>query len=66
MAHLVKRLAIDPRKPILLTFDAFGTLYRPRDSIGRIYAEFARKHGLTGFTDAVIQDNFKKGGFFDF
>ena len=61
MAHLVRSLALDPKKPLLLTFDAFGTLYKPRAAIGTIYADCARKYGLTGFTDVEIGDRLKHG-----
>ena len=58
---LIQRLAIDPKKPLLLTFDAFGTLYKPRSAIGSLYAACARQNGLKGFSDSVIQESFFKG-----
>ena len=62
MMASTKRLIIDRGKPILLTFDAFGTLFRPREPIATLYAQGARKHGLSGFTDEEIGARFRKGG----
>lgn len=45
----------------MLTFDAFGTLFYPRQTIGRLYAESARTHGLSGFTDQDVDASFRKG-----
>lgn len=56
-----KRLIIDRGKPLILTFDAFGTLFRPREPIARLYAQAARRHGLTGFTDDEVGEGFRKG-----
>ena len=44
-----------------MTFDAFGTLFYPRQSIGQQYAEVARNHGLSGFTHQDIEASFRKG-----
>lgn len=46
-------------KRLLLTFDAFGTLFTPRETIGKQYAEVARKHGLSGFTNDQIESSFR-------
>lgn len=48
-------------RPCLLTFDAFGTLFHPRKPIGLQYAEVARKHGLSGFTNEEVGASFRKG-----
>lgn len=45
----------------MLTLDAFGTLFYPRQSIGRLYGEMARMHGLSGFTDQDVDVSFRKG-----
>ncbi|KAL9099163.1 MAG: hypothetical protein Q9163_005299 [Psora crenata] len=58
----VNRLALDIQKPIILTFDAFGTLFTPRKPIERLYSETARRHGLTGFTEEDIGRRFREGG----
>ena len=58
---VAKRLIIDSGKPVLLTFDAFGTLFKPRESIACLYAQGARRHGLSGFSDKEIGDSFRKG-----
>ncbi|KAL8698769.1 MAG: hypothetical protein Q9224_001699 [Gallowayella concinna] len=47
-------------RPLVLTFDAFGTLFHPCKPIGQQYAETARKHGLTGFTDQDLEASFRK------
>ena len=49
------------KKRLVLTFDAFGTLFRPRDSIGKAYAEVAKKHGLAGLIPCHLNENFKNG-----
>ena len=49
------------RKRLVLTFDAFGTLFTPRAPIGKQYADIAKKHGLRGFTAQEIGENFGKG-----
>lgn len=36
---------------LLLCFDAFGTLFRPKGPVGKQYAEVARQCGLGGFSD---------------
>lgn len=48
-------------RPLVLTFDAFGTLFHPCRPIGQQYAEAARMHGLSGFTDKDIEASFPKG-----
>ncbi|KAL8812022.1 MAG: hypothetical protein Q9200_001354 [Gallowayella weberi] len=45
---------------LVLTFDAFGTLFYPRQPIGQQYAETARTYGLSGFTDQDVEENFRK------
>ena len=55
------RLVLDLGKPILLTFDAFGTLFKPQGKIATLYARSARKHGLTGFTDEEVGRRFRQG-----
>ena len=50
---------------ICLTFDAFGTLFHPRERIGKQYADVARQHGLSGFTDDEIDDGFRIGEYPD-
>ncbi|KAL8820481.1 MAG: hypothetical protein Q9223_001311 [Gallowayella weberi] len=50
---------------LVLTFDAFGTLFYPRQPIGQQYAETARTYGLSGLTDQDVEENFRKGYPFD-
>lgn len=46
--------------PLLLTFDAFGTLYNPRRPIPELYAEAAHKHRYTSITPDQIAQTFPK------
>lgn len=48
-------------RPLILTFDAFGSLFYPRQSIGRQYADAARTYGLAGFTNQHLEASFRKG-----
>ncbi len=48
------------RQRLILTFDAFGTLFTPRESIAKSYADSARKCGLSGFTDDQIALRFRE------
>ncbi|GAM88043.1 hypothetical protein ANO11243_060720 [Dothideomycetidae sp. 11243] len=47
------------RKHLLLCFDAFGTLFRPRTPIHKQYGDTARKYGINGFTDEQLAQSFK-------
>ncbi len=51
------------KRNLLVCFDAFGTLFKPKKSIAQQYGEIARSLGLVGFTDEQLQVTFKKGGF---
>jgi len=44
---------------LLLAFDAFGTLFAPRQPIAAQYGEVARRRGLSGFTDDELQASFR-------
>ncbi|SPN98656.1 uncharacterized protein DNG_01701 [Cephalotrichum gorgonifer] len=47
------------RRPnLLLCFDAFGTLFRPKQRIAQQYCEVARQHGIVGFSDDELQSSF--------
>lgn len=48
-------------KHLLLTFDAFGTLYKPRTSISSTYARIAKKHGIESVNEEKLAVSFKKG-----
>lgn len=48
-------------RPLILTFDAFGSLFYPRQSIGRQYADAARTYGLAAFTNQHVEASFRKG-----
>ncbi|KAH8650583.1 haloacid dehalogenase [Tricladium varicosporioides] len=43
------------RPNLLLCFDAFGTLFRPRRLVAQQYGEVARQCGLAGFSDDKLQ-----------
>lgn len=49
------------QKHLLLTFDAFGTLYKPRASISATYARIAKKHGIQNVNEEELAVSFKKG-----
>ncbi|KAL8290916.1 hypothetical protein RB600_006402 [Gaeumannomyces tritici] len=49
---------LQPRN-ILICFDAFGTLIKPRRAVPTQYGEVARELGLSGFMDADIRNSFK-------
>lgn len=40
---------------LLLCFDAFGTLFRPKQTVWLQYKEVAQLCGITGFTDQELQ-----------
>ncbi|KAK3937438.1 putative haloacid dehalogenase protein [Diplogelasinospora grovesii] len=48
-----------PRRNLLLCFDAFGTLFKPRRPIAVQYREIARECGLDGFSDEQLQHAFR-------
>ena len=43
------------RRNLLLCFDAFGTLFRPKQAVAAQYGEVARQLGLGGFGDEELQ-----------
>ena len=49
------------KRAIVLTVDAFGTLFTPREPIAKQYSHVARKHGLSGFTDEEVGTSFRTG-----
>ncbi|ETS73944.1 hypothetical protein PFICI_13810 [Pestalotiopsis fici W106-1] len=44
---------------LLLCFDAFGTLFRPKRPVVQQYGEIARQCGIGGFNDAQLQSSFR-------
>lgn len=50
-----------PPKNLLLCFDAFGTLFKPRHPIAQQYGEVARSLGLTQVKNEDIHQSFKAG-----
>ncbi|KAK8087367.1 hypothetical protein PG994_002341 [Apiospora phragmitis] len=44
---------------LLLCFDAFGTLFKPKHTVALQYAEGARQCGFTDFTDNELQSTLK-------
>lgn len=65
--------AIDPRsyfsrylspmskKNLLICFDAFGTLFKPRQPIAKQYAEVATALGLRDISEDAVEKAFKNG-----
>ena len=51
------------RSPTLLTLDAFGTLFSPKEPIAKQYGDVARSLGLQGFSDEEVGAAFRKGIF---
>lgn len=49
------------RRSVLLTFDAFGTLFHPRKPIASQYAEVAKQLGLKHVNEEELQASFRKG-----
>ncbi len=49
------------KRVVVLTVDAFGTLFTPREPIAKQYSHVARKHGLSGFTDEEVGTSFRTG-----
>ena len=49
------------KRNLLLTFDAFGTLFEPRKPIAVQYAEVARLYNLSGFSSEDVGQAFKNG-----
>lgn len=48
---------------LLLTFDAFGTLFSPRLPVATQYALAAQEHGLVGVKVADVPLAFQKGNY---
>ncbi|KAK8171290.1 hypothetical protein BKA80DRAFT_339282 [Phyllosticta citrichinensis] len=53
----VKRLS----RPLLVTFDAYGTLYRPRAPIHLMYEAVAKEHGMRIQGPEKLNEEFGKG-----
>lgn len=49
------------KKKLLITFDAFGTLFTPKEPIAKQYVDVARKHGLESLDPKRIGVSFKTG-----
>lgn len=47
------------RRNLLLCFDAFGTLFKPKYPVPEQYAAVARQCGLDGFSVAQLEASFK-------
>ncbi|QDS75367.1 hypothetical protein FKW77_002379 [Venturia effusa] len=47
-------------KHLLLTFDAFGTLYKPRTSIPAEYVKIAKTYGIQGIDEQELAVSFRK------
>lgn len=54
-AQSLSRSASQLAKPnLLLSFDAFGTLFSPKDPVAHQYLQEARQFGLTGFSEEEL------------
>jgi hypothetical protein len=62
-AVLMKMAKAVPKRNLLLAFDAFGTLFTPKQPIAVQYGDLARKHGLSNFTDQELEKSFRSGKF---
>jgi hypothetical protein len=51
------------KNSILLTLDAFGTLFTPREPVAKLYGDVARRLGLTGIKDEHLTSAFRAGEF---
>ena len=49
---------MSPRN-LLICFDAYGTLFRPKLPIAQQYGDVARSLGLTGFTNEDVKASFE-------
>ena len=49
------------KRNLLICFDAFGTLFKPKRPIQQQYGEVARSLGLGGFSDEDVNSSFKAG-----
>ncbi|KAH7163460.1 HAD-like domain-containing protein [Dactylonectria estremocensis] len=47
-----------PKPNLLLCFDAFGTLFKPKRPISRQYSEVARQCGISGFSEDELESAF--------
>jgi FMN phosphatase YigB (HAD superfamily) len=47
-------------RTLLVTFDAWKTLFAPREAIATQYTRVARRHGVNA-EESNIQKNFKEG-----
>lgn len=50
-----------PPRNLLICFDAFGTLFKPKRPIEQQYGEVARSLGLVGFIDEELKRSFREG-----
>jgi len=55
------RRVVGRKLPRLITFDAFGTLFTPREPIAKQYSEVASQLGLSGITESAVQSSFRTG-----
>ena len=49
------------RRNLLICFDAFGTLFKPKRPIAQQYAEVATSLGLRKLSEDEVQSSFMKG-----
>ena len=46
------------KRNLLLCFDAFGTLFRPKQTVAIQYCEVARQYGVSGFSEKALESSF--------
>ena len=51
------------KRGLLITFDALGTLYRPRKPIAYQYGQVAESLGFPSIPESDIQESFRNGNF---
>jgi hypothetical protein len=49
------------QRNLLITFDAFGTLFTPKQSIAKQYGDVARRYGIYNLDEADIETSFRVG-----
>lgn len=58
---LTGKIKLDLTKPILLSLDAFGTIYHPKQTIVKTYIKYAKKYGLRNLDQKVVSEKFTEG-----
>jgi hypothetical protein len=51
---------------LLLTLDAFGTIFTPREPVVKQYLDVAQRLGLASLDESLLQDSFRTCGLLPF